>query len=805
MSTCSARLSVAGRVVLLACLAVPAAAQDYVLDVSVAANAKAVTYQVPSSGGTIPLTLFQPGTSVATTVTVTVTAFLSEAGARIEPRLMTTDQGGTQVTLPATAVGFVACTLVIPPLGGPGPYTGSLVIRTGNAAPVRQVVTVTASTPARPAALQIAPESTTQPQPFTIANPLWRETVPAPPQLDLELGPTFDIQLGDAAGRWMVDNIDVGPVTVTKAPDGFSSSQHIAFYDAAGKQVTFPRSVPVSGETLTMQLRNVIAGEYVATLPFRATNAALEPRKFTFAINVRHHVGWAILCLSIALLASFSASKLVEIRNERLRLSKRLEELRPRWLDEEEETFAIVWISSILTQARELSHTWFLPSVDTVHACLDKVQALLQRIDRLRRVRVEIRDAVLPQLACTRALKIADRIADRLDPDMDQDALTEQTNAITELRGWTRAGESSGRYAADLGQSIIQLLIDVKVQEIPPVGQSFVQQLITDLNAPLPTAFVDLDKREETYAKLQILWGRRDAPEFPDLLQTASGPVAGVFKRADREAWKRLKRSQLRLTHSGGSRVDAHEPLLFTFSTGNADLDETYLVRHGLRYEWTFSATGSTLTASGMKPRSFPLEAITYVPRVPQYAPFPGTFEASVKVFFEKESQQVNGKPLTVSRSRKFAAVNGFSAGEIVQFLLAIAAAIITGLQTFYYKAGGFGSLSDYLALFAWGATIDQLKNFLQKLPSAAQSIQGAAAATTTQGATQQAAATQGTATQQAATQQAATQQAGTQQSGTQQSGTQQTATITPAANKPAPEIADPEKRQALDLENEVN
>ena len=105
---------------------------------------------------------------------------------------------------------------------------------------------------------------------------------------------------------------------------------------------------------------------------------------------------------------------------------------------------------------------------------------------------------------------------------MDQDALTEQTNAITELRGWTRASESSGRYAADLGQSIIQLLIDVKVQEIPPVGQSFVQQLVADLNAPLPTTFVDLDKREETYAKLQILWGRRDAPEF----QTCCRPRA---------------------------------------------------------------------------------------------------------------------------------------------------------------------------------------------------------------------------------------------------------------------------------------
>ena len=70
----------------------------------------------------------------------------------------------------------------------------------------------------------------------------------------------------------------------------------------------------------------------------------------------------------------------------------------------------------------------------------------------------------------------------------------------------------------------------------------------------------------------------------------------------------------------------------------------------------------------------------------------------------QKDSQKVNGRVVMIASSRAFTPLKGFSLGEMVQLSLAFVAAVTTGLQTFYFKAGGFGSLPDYLTLFAWGA-----------------------------------------------------------------------------------------------------
>ena len=162
----------------------------------------------------------------------------------MEPRLMTTDQGGTQVTLPATAVGFVACTLVIPPLGGPGPYTGSIVVqdwqrrartpfhhRHGQHAsaacgpPDRSGVDDAAAAlyDRKPAvARNGASSTTTRPGAWPdVRYPTGRR------------GRTLD---GRRHRR------RAGPVA--RAPDSFSSCQHIAFSDAAGSRSTCHGAFP---------------------------------------------------------------------------------------------------------------------------------------------------------------------------------------------------------------------------------------------------------------------------------------------------------------------------------------------------------------------------------------------------------------------------------------------------------------------------------------------------------------------------------------------------------------------------------
>jgi len=74
------------------------------------------------------------------------------------------------------------------------------------------------------------------------------------------------------------------------------------------------------------------------------------------------------------------------------------------------------------------------------------------------------------------------------------------------------------------------------------------------------------------------------------------------------------------------------------------------------------------------------------------------------------------GTALQIAKSSDFGTLSGLAKIEKISWLLASIVAIVTGLSTFYFKGGSFGSFQDYLTLFLWGAGVDQGKNFLQAM-----------------------------------------------------------------------------------------
>ena len=708
-------LTVAGLAIGMAMTCTSAAAQEFTLDQTMATTMAAITYQVPEAGAVLELDFVQARGTAGTPVRLSLTTFLSAGGDTLTPRLLKDPKDGAagrEVVFKEVGE-IVRVYLVVPSLPGAGPYAGSVLIRSGTNQPARQPVNLVAGTPARPAVLQVSQDTIVR---ATTKRPFAARVAEPPETLDRTLGPVFDIRVSDQAERWPVVGLRTGPPQVTKVPPGINLSEHLAFYDVRNKLIReFPATTPKHGIALKLQLINPVAGEYTATIPFYAANAALEPRNFSLNVTVKHPWPWPVLCLAIALLLSFAASKLVSIRNERLRLVQRIQDVRPGWLESEPETVAVVWILSIANQATKLSRKWLLPSLDTINARLDRAQALLVRVDRLRRIRSEIVASRLPRLAHARALKIASSMANRLDPDMNEEELTIFTNDLGELRGWTREGESVARYSSDLAQAIGMLLASIDLRSVPELYRPDVEALMNALRMPSPTTIADLEERERTYATLKILWERRASAEFEGLITAhrKKGSLEQLFKLADETAWVRVEQSSARrLVCEAGQQVEAWDPLTFAFTTGSDELDATFLVQQGLHFDWKFVLQNSKGVLE-LKPSGRP-------PRVPQFAPFAGVLTPSVRISFPgKQPLDVVGDPLTVTRSVRFAAFNGFSFGELVQLFLAFVVAVITGLQTFYDKAAGFGLFSDYLSLFAWGATVDQLKNFLQRLPAA--------------------------------------------------------------------------------------
>jgi len=377
---------------------------------------------------------------------------------------------------------------------------------------------------------------------------------------------------------------------------------------------------------------------------------------------------------------------------------------------------AVVWVQSIVAQAHQLCDRTLLPSLDTVHSRLDTAAELLLAIDRLRRVRVEIKQTVLPPFASARAFKLAERIGDRLDPAMGKADLTDIHAAITELRGWTRQNEWQARYTADLATSITQLLAVVDPDVIQDLAhRAKIEPLVAVLKTKLPTEQSELERRERVYAAVKIAWERKDAAEFPELLSVLDKGIDQILRKADDTAWKRLKsdgKSSFELiSHRNGQPVEAFDPLIFRFTAGTQALDKTFLVMHGLTFAWKFTVTSK---ATG---RVVELKPFTRGPQVPVFAPFAGVMKPELKLIYRDTGAEldVTHTNVTVEKSTQFVALKGFSLGEGLQLLLAFIIAAITGLEQFYFKSAGFGSLPDYMALFAWGATVDQAKNLLQR------------------------------------------------------------------------------------------
>jgi hypothetical protein len=79
-----------------------------------------------------------------------------------------------------------------------------------------------------------------------------------------------------------------------------------------------------------------------------------------------------------------------------------------------------------------------------------------------------------------------------------------------------------------------------------------------------------------------------------------------------------------------------------------------------------------------------------------------------------------------IKKSHDFGILGIFEKADLIAFFAALVASIISGVAI-YALTPTFGSLKDYIALFTWGAGIDQGKNFIQSL--AAYSVNMAASA----------------------------------------------------------------------------
>jgi len=142
----------------------------------------------------------------------------------------------------------------------------------------------------------------------------------------------------------------------------------------------------------------------------------------------------------------------------------------------------------------------------------------------------------------------------------------------------------------------------------------------------------------------------------------------------------------------------------FTVDTGDSVLNNTFLFKHGLNYQWHCTLNGLQLGK----------QETTLAPMIPQFSPEEGQMKATVKLIKNKEFLSAESSVVKVKQSEEFSNLQAFETSEVVSTAIAMIVAIGSGLAAQYFTNPVFGSWRDYLNLGLWAIGVDQTKNAWQ-------------------------------------------------------------------------------------------
>jgi hypothetical protein len=755
--------------VVLACaFAEPAATQSVSFTLDLSATATQDVMLTVAAPTILPVKIIRSGGATSGDVTLDVSAFTNEQG--LSKRFTISIEGVSGPESDHLQVPFadsvLPVNLHVPELPTGGKYTGRLILSVPPAQPVIWRFILTAANELRPATLVIDENAAT----LMAVRPwcLW--------PFDLCFGdgdmPVVMVHARDKTGNWPLDGVMARLQPGLKAPGpGFNFKQHIsAKFD--GDEVadifawpsTGTRHIDSHGQaTISLTFKQLDAGEYVIPLRFTAMNSGEDDlQRLTVTVQVRNHLFGAILVLIIAALMSFMATRVVTMLRQRAAFLARIHALRPAWLGREPPILPVIWLRATLRQAEDLSTRYWLTGQSEIDTRLAGAAGMLAVLDRVRQVRERI-NAIPEATIKLRATWKLDNVLQRLPAASltDQDVAHFKTD-LDAFDSWCDPDitKRQASYWEDLRSAIKSRSSEVQVSSFRDEGgRKLADKWLTSLRTAMQRETMDLQKQiaaERVYARLSLLWEARSHPEWVkrivDLHNGADNcPIENVYKVVDDGWWNLLnddKKTRKSVEPPSASNLDppeAYETVVFKLNVGgDPGLARSYLMQKKLTYRWKLDVfpprpmwTRRRAEATSNEPLGS-LEVVSTQPQIAQYSPRSGALKAKVTIAYEgrEGTEAVQSEPIPISGSSDFGVLGAFERADAVGFFAVLIVSVISGV-TIYALSPTFGSLKDYLALFTWGAGLDQGKNFIQSLaayssaaPTATAPIGAAAPAT---------------------------------------------------------------------------
>lgn len=678
-----------------------------------------------------------------------LTPFVGEQGDRIIVKLLLPvepeRETGPELKSIKPDRAILPLSLEVPPLETADDYSGMLFLMVGNSVMGRWSIVLKRASISPPAVLTLDRQTVS----LSLSRPVF-------PWWAKDHIAEFTVHLREKTNEWPIKHVYIRLEEVQEINGQFGPKEKLDFKfngteipdfwswpPQEQKEVNL-RNIPQGGQASVLcQLRDLEAGSYLARLRFQAANSKEDDsQKLMLSIKARDSAFWAIGILILASAFSYFATKGLKTLRQHLDFQKRISELRPAWLRTEASILPVVWVRSMLKQAEERSKRWIISASDVIEERISQANQLLKPLDRARKIKEALKHFGVHPMIMRRAKKAQKKAIAPMGAVPIDEKLSEQINSdLTELEGWLKSEQQlKEHYWNNLRNDISYILDIVKMDEIPDFAQGVFTPIIQDLENSLkpdymPSSIKDAVEHENKYAKLKILWERRkEGEEFQKLisLQKSHETIDRLFETSDKAVWERLKGA----TEKTGIRFisprkespepfQAYQPLFFELATGDPNLGDNYLFKHGLNYKWLFELEPNQSWLSHFirgKKKSVELKPESDEPRVVQYVPKPGILKASVEIYFKGEPEE---QPLTCSmeelkiqKSKDFRWRRAFEAVEVTAFFLALVIAILSGLSIKYFNNPTFGAGGDYLMLFLWGAGADQTKNFVQTLQS---------------------------------------------------------------------------------------
>jgi hypothetical protein len=414
-----------------------------------------------------------------------------------------------------------------------------------------------------------------------------------------------------------------------------------------------------------------------------------------------------VLVLAGALVLSWLATKFVNFRRQRLLLRQHIDDLGSDWFPQERQLPTVVATRALLGQARRLTQRTWLSGPDSIEKKIKQATPFVEIFRKAAQFRTDLQKAGLQPFVMVRPIVALRRIVAGLQGQPIDEAKRQAVLAeIDALRVWLQPAQVLNLYSNGVKQDAEQIWSCIDLRLVQDQARHTVLQTVKTNCTPV--AGDDLRQivvRDENCARLKVLWDRRDRPES-DHLWTYQGNSKTFLDVADKDAWEGLKAAAANrnLVIEAPPQQEEYAAVSFIVKTGDSVLDNTFLLKHGLKYRWNWDIDGEVLVP----------EEVTDGPLLTQFSPKTGTMKATVGIHYGNETLRADSSPVIIGKSKEFKTSEGFEATEIMATGLAMIIAIGTGLATQYFANPTFGAWRDYLNLALWGIGVDQAKNAWQ-------------------------------------------------------------------------------------------